>query len=123
VDYIILDSWVRWWGGDYKEQADRLVQAVRRHGRLVKIIAAGEPTQVEIYCMTPGYSNIFNGELDHWITADNINAPLGWNVFTQAEAEDKAEIAPGTVQGIDCAWLSINEDGNPNPNLTLSMRL
>jgi 4-amino-4-deoxy-L-arabinose transferase-like glycosyltransferase len=56
VDYIILDSWVRWWGGDYKEQSDRLVQAVRRHGRLVKIIAAGEPTQVEIYCMTPGYS-------------------------------------------------------------------
>ncbi len=35
-------------------------------------------------------------------------------MLTQTEAEDKAEIAPGTVQGIDCAWLSINEDGNPN---------
>jgi hypothetical protein len=41
VDYIVIDGWVRWWGTPYKTQIDKLVQAVRRHGRLVKVIAAG----------------------------------------------------------------------------------
>jgi len=115
VDYIVLDSWVRWWGSTYKEQTDKLVSAVRRHGKLVKVIAAGEPTQVEIYFMTPEITGIFNGSFDNWINTEGVDAPLGWNVLsTVGQNGDSAKVVQASVSSVAAARLSIYENGKAN---------
>ncbi len=115
VDYVVLDSWVRWWTPPYKDQADKLVKAVRLHGKLVKIIAAGEPTQVEIYLMTPEISHIINGDFENWINSEGVDAPLGWTALsTVTENGDSANMEQASVSSIAAVQLSTYETGISN---------
>jgi hypothetical protein len=46
VDYVVLDSWVRYW---QRPQSEELIRLVQQQSRLVKVIAPDSMNRIEIY--------------------------------------------------------------------------
>ena len=111
VDYIVLDSWVRYWGYPYDKQARELTQAVRSNARLVKVIAPDSLISTEIYALGVETQGVFNGDFDQWVKTDEISQPLGWEPVTITGDGDKATIEQTSIAGVECASFTIYEDG------------
>jgi|GEM_PF-1532964 len=111
VDYIILDPWVDWWIGSYKEKATELAQEVRRNARLVMVIEPDSTCHTEIYLLGAEAGGIFNGDFAQWVTTDEVSLPLGWHPITVAGEGDEATIEQTTIAGVKCAGFTIYEDG------------
>ena len=111
VDYIILDPWVDWWIGTYKEKATELAQEVRRSARLVMVIEPDSDCHTEIYLLGAEAEGIFNGDLAQWVTTDETSLPLGWQPITIAGDNDEADIEQANIAGVACAGFTIYEDG------------
>jgi len=114
VDYIVLDSWVRYWRYPYDKQARELTQAVRRNARLVKVIAPGSLISTEIYALGAETQGIFNGQFDQWVTTDEMSLPLGWEPVLVTGEGDKALIEEAHIAGMNCVGFTIYEDGLRN---------
>ena len=49
VDYVVLDSWVRYW---QRPQSEELIRIVKQQGSLVQVIAPDSLNRIEIYKLT-----------------------------------------------------------------------
>ena len=110
VDYVALTRWAKQWGNPYKEKID-LYQAVRRNGRLMRVIGPDSPCSIEIYLLGAEAQGIFNGDLTQWVTTDDKELPLGWSPVLVTGMGDQAIIENTDVNGVKCLGLSIYEDG------------
>ncbi len=111
VDYVVLDSWVRYWGYPYNQQARELTQAVRKYGRLVKVVAPETLIYTEIYRLSDAPQGILNGGFAEWVTAEDRIQPLGWQPMIVTGEGDQASITRADVSGRECLGLYIEEDG------------
>jgi len=111
VDYVVLDTWVRYWGYPYEKQATELVEQVRLNSRLVEVIEPDSRCMVEIYRLGVQAEGIFNGNFEHWVRTEGMAAPLGWNPILIKGEGDKAIIHEDYIAGKKCVALDIYEDG------------
>jgi 4-amino-4-deoxy-L-arabinose transferase-like glycosyltransferase len=111
VDYIILDPWVDWWVGSYRDEAREFAQEVRRNARLVMVVEPDSPCHTEIYLLGAEAEGIFNGDFAQWVPTDEKSLPLGWQAITIAGDGDEADIEHTTIAGADCIGFTIYEDG------------
>ena len=111
VDYVVLDTWVRYWGYPYEKQATELVEQVRLNSRLVEVIEPDSRCMVEIYRLGVEVEGIFNGNFEHWVRTEDMAAPLGWNPILIKGEGDKAFIHEDYIAGKKCVALDIYEDG------------
>ncbi len=110
VDYVALTRWAKQWGNPYKEKVD-LYQAVRRNGRLMRVIGPDSPCSIEIYLLGAEPQGVFNGDLTQWVTTDEKNLPLGWSPVLVTGKGDEATINDTNIDGVKCLGLTIYEDG------------
>jgi hypothetical protein len=111
VDYIVLDSWVKYWGYPYSEQASELTQAVRRYSRLMTVIEPDSPCSTEIYLLGAEKQAIFNGDFEQWVTSGETSVPVGWQPVLVTGEGDFATIRKTSIDGVECAAFAIYEDG------------
>jgi len=113
VDYIVLDSWVRYWRYPYAEQTLELIQQVRRNARLVKVIAPDSLISTEIYALGAETRGIFNGQFDQWVKYKDkeMSLPLGWEPVLVTGDGDEALIEEAHIAGMKCVGFTIYEDG------------
>ncbi len=111
VDYVLLDEWIRYWGGPKTRQVRELTAQVRNNGRLVKVIEPDSPCMVEIYRLGAEAEGIFNGGFDQWVTQVKMALPLGWEPVLVDGGSDVAGIGRAHVAGRDCVRLIACEYG------------
>ena len=114
VDYVLLDSWIRYWGGPKKEQATELAQHVRLNSRLVKVIQPNSQCRVDIYQLGVEAEGIFNGDFKQWVTEKETRLPLGWSPVLIGSEGDETSISQAYIAGKECASFTIYEDGMRN---------
>jgi len=117
VDYVVLDSWVKYWASPYDKQARELTQAVRRNARLVKVISPDTLCSTEIYLLGAEAEGIFNGDFDHWVTDRGIKGPLGWSPVLIEGEGDLANIRQAYKDNRKCVKLAVYEDGEKDGEL------
>lgn len=110
VDYVALTQWATQWGNPYKEDVD-LRQAVRRNGRLMRVIGPDSPCSIKIYLLGAEPQGVFNGDLTQWVTTDETSLPLGWRPVLLTGRGDEATIINTSIDGVKCLGLTIYEDG------------
>jgi len=111
VDYVVLDSWVRYWAYPYDKQARELSTAVRRNARLVRVVAPTSLCSTEIYLLGAERQGVFNGNFDQWTRYGDMDLPLGWEATLVSAGGDHAIIDWGEVLGKSCLKLIVCEDG------------
>ena len=111
VDYVLLDEWIRYWGGPKTRQVRELTAQVRNNGRLVKVIEPDSPCMVEIYRLGAEPEGVFNGDFDQWVTQLKMELPLGWEPVLVDGGNDVAGIGRAHVAGKDCVRLIVCEYG------------
>jgi hypothetical protein len=111
VDYVVLDSWVRYWRYPYEKQATELVKEVRLNSRLVEVIAPDSRCMVEIYRLGAEAEGIFNGNFEQWVRTEDMTVPLGWNPALIRGEGDEAIIHEDYIAGKECVAFDIYEDG------------
>jgi len=117
VDYVVLDSWVKYWASPYDKQARELTQAVRHNARLVKVISPDTMCSTEIYRLGAEAEGIFNGDFDHWVTDRGIKVPLGWNPVLIGGEGDVASISQAYKDNKKCVQLMACENGEKDGEL------
>jgi len=117
VDYVVLDSWVRYWAYPYDKQARELTGAVRRNARLVKVISPDTLCSTEIYLLGAEAEGIFNGDFDHWVTDKGVTVPLGWNPVLVEGDGDLADISQAYKGDRTCVKLMVYENGEKEGEL------
>jgi 4-amino-4-deoxy-L-arabinose transferase-like glycosyltransferase len=117
VDYVVLDSWVRYWGNPYKTQVDNLVRAVRENGRLVQTIAPNSANYTEIYSLT-AEEGVFNGNFNKWAKGEETAIPSGWQPTLIDGEGDTAIILQSNIDNKPCVDLRVTEDGIENEGRT-----
>jgi 4-amino-4-deoxy-L-arabinose transferase-like glycosyltransferase len=116
VDYVLLDEWIRYWGGPKREQAVELAQQVRRNSRLVKVVEPDSALMVEIYRLGEEAQGVFNGDFAQWVIDRGVRLPLGWDPVLIRGGDDLADIGEAYVAGKNCVRLTIYEDGEKDDN-------
>jgi len=111
VDYVVLDSWVRYWAYPYDKQARELSTAVRRNARLLRVVAPTSLCSTEIYLLGAKEQGVFNGDFDQWMRYEDMNLPLGWEATLIEGGSDHAIIDTGELRGKECVKLIVCEDG------------
>ena len=107
VDYVVLDTWVRYWGYPYEKQATELVEQVRLNSQLVKVIEPDSRCMVEIYQLGAEAEGIFNGDFEHWVRTEEMAVPVGWNPTLIKSEGDRAVIGEADIGGKKCVALDV----------------
>jgi len=116
VDYVLLDEWIRYWGGPKTRQVRELTEQVRNNSRLVKVIEPDSPCMVEIYRLGAEAEGVFNGEFGQWVTLRDMMLPLGGEPVLVDGLGDVAGIGRARVAGKECVKLIVCEAGQKDGN-------
>ena len=116
VDYVVIDSWARYWLYPYKKEIMELVEEVRLNSRLVEVIEPDSRCSAEIYLLGAEAEGIFNGDFEHWVRTEAMEVPLGWNPTLIKGEGDEAIIREAYIAGKQCVAFDIYEDGEKDDN-------
>jgi len=112
VDYVVVDSWARFWmTPPYSDQVDDVVGEVRRQASLVALIEPGMSEWVEIYQFGAAPATLVNGTFAYWADYAGAPMPLGWNPVLVGGQGDSADIRAAGLNGEGGVRLVVYEDG------------
>jgi hypothetical protein len=111
VDFVVFESWVRYWGPPLRTILEDLIQAVRSESSLAGLVEPGTDQMVEIYRLSGPAASLVNGDFRYWTSYQGVPYPLGWTPVLQTGLGDGASIGRGGLGTESWLQLTVYECG------------
>lgn len=118
VDYVVVDSWARFWNGLFGDRIQDMVREVRRQGSLVALVQPDTNQWVEVYALGSAPATMVNGDFAYWSYSGGMRIPLGWSPVLIGGEGGSADIHAADLTPGGGVRFIVYEDGLTEPGAT-----